>query len=376
MVFPNAQGEDLNQDSGRLPPYVALGGLAVDPKRWAVFVSDPWDQRLVEMRDRDYAPKLTPYTGTDFKLDYRYPRHKPARMKRILCYGSSFVHDLQDQEGRFHALYKRIEYHFNLKQLARATGKEVELINDGTNLGDPHSGGDVFGWAQSRLGHSKAWSPDLCLLVQTPFEAWYSMLSWWSRPLDAQGVPSPELDLEYLQEPRPVDKFQGLSRDFFDLVRRRPDFFGPDLVMEESGKFSVGENAVDVYRYFNDPEFRSLYLKMTRARLRALKQDLAAAWPKAPLVLALCSTRNSLGRVETAQESRYHLIREPLAYDFSDLKALCAEEGVLCLDLQPAMQRAHLSFHPVFRNDNHLSLSGADLVGALIAEALAEAGLP
>jgi sugar lactone lactonase YvrE len=205
----------------------SLATSPTEPRK--LYISNPRSdsQCVVSVKDYQFDKdwKARSWQSIDNNLtsvtDFNYPTKKPAKTFRILMIGTSrivsagapgFSKDGGNQEDnslRSYTLPKTLEFLLN----SQASLQDVQTNYEILTLGQPGGAPYIFSH-YSVPDLVKKYDIDLILMMETSLDEGYYM-DYFLKPLTSEGVPSKNINTEFLLKPYPGRISPGLPRDFY-----------------------------------------------------------------------------------------------------------------------------------------------------------------
>jgi hypothetical protein len=371
LEVPNAEGVNFNNGpygDGRLQ-FTHLSGFAVDDARRAIYLSDAPNNRVLKLKDYDYNLGSFGQGSRGMVNDYAYPKAKPADVRRILFYGTSYSYLSGNATGKFYNLNKRLEYYLNLKSMSASYPYGFEVLFDGDALAGAGYSGDVFSNSGSKILGRGDYHPDFCMVAINPSDLWFCATSYLHRPQNAAGLPEDRFDPEFALESDPAKRYKGLAAELYSEIASKPGTYGPDLRLNAQGDLIYDPENADLYRFYGDNHFTHLLEACTYKLLEAFSAKVQQLTPGAKLFVLLGPQRNFLGYQETVPNMRFHNMAKVPHFNWHAFQALNKDPDVVLINVDDPIRTESVSYFPICMDTDHLD-QGTDIAGYLAAEAL------
>jgi hypothetical protein len=363
VTFLSVWGDAIPDPGLYLPTFVHQGnldsiGFIPDPRDdRSFFISTPRLNIVSSYRDLtrnlvngilESAVNAKQVSGLD------YPLNKPKGTYRILLVGdshSAWVDPFAFTSNGYKndhtlSLSKRLELQLNTLAALDDQTLHFEVLNLTRIAAAP-----LFLWPTYDVPPAvKAYDIDLVMILQVPcnYEADY-----FQRPTGPDGIPSEEVDSEYLMKPALERIPDGEPRRFYDLCKAR------NLVN------LVGNNLFFGNCFDADKDVRDSLVQLYGKPLDLLNHRLASMRTSngKPVRLMLCFTPTAF----YVPHPEFEKVWEDVAHRFD----------VPFLDLYKEMTALRISFSPMSetRGEDHFDSNGHFFMGMLLAHDLLRDGL-
>lgn len=343
-AMPDGAGKDSLLALPASGPVALAGG-----EGRTLYFTHPALRQVLAVRDLDQGERANGMSWKDGEPDdLAYPPERPRGVFRVLLAGDSHV---------FHPTFREIPQGFYDRSLTIARRLEL-LLNTHAALDGTRRGYEVLtkahvAWvplltwpAQELPSLARKWNVDLVVLMVPPGSN--ALDGYLNNPVDADGLPSPKPDPEYLLLPPEKKLAQSPAARLFAVASARGH-----TATSKAGFLHV-ELTLD--ELLAIPEARTELLELYGRPLGLLRERLAPA----RLVVCLFSSGD---RIAIARERDFYA-------------EIARRRGVELLDVVPEMTALRASYHPIAErgDSDHFTAGGMALFAGVLEHGLAARG--
>lgn len=238
VSLPTAWGFFMKNDSAAYAPF-----LNIDPNRSLGFTSSPKEPRkffitervpntnsIISVKDYDFKDTWGARSRADSKKrlsDFDYPAQKPPHTFRILIAGNSMLVTaptaFDDKDAAVHdensllsqTLSKQLEFFLNAEGSLDDVGEHFEVLNVG------HPSGSLMDYGNAEIPDLvKKYDVDLVIDFVTPYQE-EQFHYYYEEPLTDQGIPTGDINTEFLMKPISERMPAGAPGDLFTRAKAK-----------------------------------------------------------------------------------------------------------------------------------------------------------
>lgn len=366
VTFVSVWGDPT--DGLKLPCFLNLSqqfppGFTADPtNERRFFISNPNRNVITSVHDLFLNALLDSGSpNSNGASDFEYPEKKPPHTFRILLAGDSHTFFTLDDDhkdlaqsfsNRMQTMAKRLELELNTQAALRDVPMNFEVLFIGKL-----SWGPLLVWTSHEIPPLvKKYDVDLALLMLSP-DYGNSLSAYYQRPTDSDGIPTDQVDPEYLLKPYKEKIPDGIPRKMYELAKAKKW-----INISTKGDQI---NFVDNSRLMTDPDTRTCLIKMMGKPLGLLNQKLT-------------QTRTSGGQPVKFQPFLLPTGNEnPALLSIGFWRDVFKEENLTWGDFTPEFTALRTTYHPfseIYGGD-HFNANGHLLFSVILANKLIEKGL-